>query len=178
MKLLYSKRIFLRGIEAKDLNERYLGWLNDSEVNRYLETRFSPETEESIYSYWKKHHNDSSSPWFAICLIKNSLHIGNIKIGPINWFHRNAYISLMIGDKNYWGKGYATEAIELIRDWAFKELDLSKLKAGIYSTNISSRKAFEKSGFELEGTLQDEVFCDGKRIDTWLLGLSKSNFSN
>ena len=38
-------------------------------------------------------------------------HIGNIKLGPINWIHRYGDISLLIGDKDYWGKGIATEAI-------------------------------------------------------------------
>ena len=81
-------------------------------------------------------------------------HIGNIKLGPIHWLHRRADLSLFIGERKYWGQGYASEAIALVRDWAFRELDLQKLNAGIYSGNHGSRRAFEKCGFELEGTLR------------------------
>ena len=86
-------------------------------------------------------------------------HIGNIKLGPIHWLHRRADLSLFIGERKYWGQGYASEAIALVRDWAFRELDLQKLNAGIYSGNHGSRRAFEKCGFELEGTCGKRWWC-------------------
>ncbi len=175
MTLLQSTRLILRAIEPQDLNQTYLGWLNDPEINRFLETRFLPQSIEALQSYWQNHRDDKSSPWFAIALLEDKKHIGNIKIGPIHWLHRSADISLFIGERNCWGKGYASEAISLIRDWAFQELDLKKLNAGIYSGNIGSRRAFEKCGFELEGTLRDEVYSSGKRLDVWRLGLSRSH---
>ena len=169
MKLLRSKRIFLRGIEARDLNKRYIDWLNDSEVNRYLETRFSPQTEESIHAYWEKHHNDLTSPWFAICLVNDSLHIGNIKLGPIDFTHKSARISYFIGEKKLWGKGYATLAIKEIAKKA-KKKGIKKLKAGLYEVNIGSKKALVKNGFKLEGKLQSEISFKGKRISLYLFG--------
>ena len=172
--MLHSKRISLRSIEAEDLNRTYLKWMNDPTVNRHLETRFMPQSIQTIRSYWEKHSNNESSPWFAICTENGNKHIGNIKLGPISWIHRRADISLFIGERTYWGKGYGSEAIGLIRDWAFSELDLQKLNAGIYSNNVASRRAFEKCGFVLEGTLQDEAISEGRRIDVWKLGLPRS----
>jgi len=172
--MLKSSRLLLSHLEAIDLNSTYLDWLNDPEVNCYLETRFLQQTSESLQAYWQSHREDLSSPWFAIRLSADRRHIGNIKLGPIHWLHRRADISLFIGDRSCWGHGYATEAITLIRDWAFRELDLQKLGAGIYSCNIGSRRAFEKAGFELEGSLREEVVCSGRRIDTWRMGLPRS----
>lgn len=169
--MLHSSRLVLRALEPADINATYLSWLNDKEVSRYLETRFLPQTLMALQSYWEAHRDDPASPWFAICLAADGRHIGNIKLGPIHWLHRRADLSLFIGERACWNKGYASEAIALVRDWAFYELDLQKLNAGIYAGNIGSRRAFEKCGFELEGTLRQEVVSAGQRLDIWRLGL-------
>jgi len=174
--MLKSTRLLLRSLKITDVNERYLGWLSDHEVNRHLETRFLPQSIESIIAYWESHRDDPSSPWFAICLIEDGRHIGNIKLGPIHWLYRSADISLFIGERGCWGYGYASEAIRLVRDWAFLELDLEKLNAGICAGNLGSRRAFEKCGFKLEGTLRQEVVSAGQRQDVWRLGLPKSDW--
>ena len=175
--MLRSKRLLLREVRESDLNLSYVEWLNNSDVNCYLETRFCPQSIESVRSYWEEHRDDLCNPWFAICLAEDSQHIGNIKLGPIRWVHRCADISLFIGERSCWGKGYAAEAISIVRDWAFAELDLQKLTAGIYFGNIASRRAFEKCGFELEGTLKQEVVSAGKRMDVWRFGLLREQWS-
>ena len=172
--MLSTERLLLRAIEISDLNSTYLSWLNDLEVNRFLETRFLPQTMEALQGYWQTHRDDPASPWFAICLQGDGRHIGNIKLGPIQWLHRRADISLFIGDSSCWGNGYASEAIALVRDWAFAELDLQKLNAGIYAGNHGSYRAFEKCGFCLEGTLRAEVVSRGQRLDLLRMGLPRS----
>lgn len=172
--MLISERLLLRALEPSDLNATYLSWLNDPAVNRYLETRFLPQTMEVLQSYWQAHRDDPACPWFAICLQADRRHIGNIKLGPIQWLHRRGDLSLFIGDRTCWRKGYASEAIALVRDWAFAELELQKLNAGIYASNIGSRRAFEKCGFSLEGTLRAEVVSCGGRMDVWKMGLPRS----
>lgn len=175
--MLKSKRLILRGLIAQDLSDSYLNWLNDPEVNRYLETRFLPQTVQALHDYWQNHRDDPNSPWFAICTTSDNQHIGNIKVGPIQWTHRRADVSLFIGEKTCWGKGYATEAISLICEWSFLTLDMQKLSAGIYEGNIGSRKAFEKCNFKLEGTLRNEVVSQGKRLDVWRLGLTREDWN-
>lgn len=173
--MLKSSRLLLRALTFDDINYRYVGWLNDPEVNTYLETRFLPQSLEALQTYWQAHRDDPSSPWFAICLAgEDCRHIGNIKLGPIQWLHRSADLSLFIGDRSCWCKGYASEAIDLVCHWAFLELDLQKLNAGIYAGNTASRRAFEKCGFELEGTLRQEVVRAGQRLNVWRLGLPRS----
>ena len=175
--MLQSSRLLLRALQPADLNDSYLGWLNDPAINRYLETRFLPQTLEALVAYWETHRDDPASPWFAICRTDDGRHIGNIKLGPIQWLHRRADISLFIGDRSCWGQGYASEAIAMVRDWSFLELDLKKLNAGIYTGNIGSRRAFEKCGFELEGTIRKDVVSSGERLDVWRLGLPRSHWS-
>jgi len=174
--VLITPRLTLRCLEAADLNATYLGWLNDPLVNRHLETRFMPQSLEALQVYWETHRDDPSSPWFAMCLREVGRHIGNIKLGPIHRLHRRADISILVGDHSCWGQGYASEAIVALRDWAFLELDLQKLNAGVYATNVASRRAFEKCGFSIEGTLLEEVVCNGERLDVWRMGLPRSQW--
>lgn len=175
--MLLSKRLCLRSLERSDLNETYKQWMNDFEVTRFLEIRFKPHSLDSIVEYWEEHRSDSSSPWFAICRVDTNAHIGNIKLGPINWIHRRADLSIFIGDRNSWGQGYASEAISLVRDWAFRELDLQKLNAGMCELNLPSRKAFEKCGFRLEATLREEANYFGRRENVIRLGLPRSSWT-
>lgn len=171
--VLSSKRIYLRTIELDDLNTNYLNWLNCEEVNSYLETRFQPQSSQSIREYWERLNKDQNSHWLGICLHESQQHIGNIKLGPINWIHRRADISLFIGEKKCWGLGYATESIKLIKDWSFANLGLEKLTAGMYECNKASTRAFEKNGFEIEGILKDEAYFKGNRVNIIRMGLSK-----
>ena len=120
-------RIYLRKVELNDVNQVYVSWLNDPEVNKYLETRFDVQTMESVHNYVEKMAVNKDELFFAICLIENDKHIGNIKLGPINSEHKFAEISLLIGDKNEWGKGIATEAIYTLTNYSFDILKLHKL---------------------------------------------------
>ncbi len=133
---LEGERVYLREVRSADVTERYYQWMNDPEIGSYLETRFIPHSQERIETYVKQMETDPDSVFMAIIAKDKDRHIGNIKIGPINWFHRLADISLVIGDKAYWGKRYGTEAIGLVVDYAFKTLNLHKITAGIYANNI------------------------------------------
>jgi [ribosomal protein S5]-alanine N-acetyltransferase len=173
---LQSPRLYFREVRKTDVTDNYYYWLNDGEVNQFLETRFMPRSKENILEYVEKFSCKENEPFFAMCLKKSSRHIGNIKLGPINWYHRSADISLLIGEKDCWRKGYASEAIDLITKFAFLSLGLNKLKAGSYVENIGSIKAFERVGYQREGLLKGAVFSKGKETDIVLLGLRKKEY--
>ena len=148
-----------------DVSDRYCEWLNDPEVTKYTEQRFYRHTKESISQYIK----DQPDNVFFWAILIGKEHVGNIKL-DVNRIHRRGEISLLIGEKKYWGKGYGTEAVELVVEFAFSELGLHKLTAGCYETNIASRRIFEKNGFVMEGIIKEGYFYDGKYIDALRFG--------
>ena len=77
----------------------------------------------------------------------------------------------MIGDTNHWGKGIGTEVIGIVKDYAFKTLNLHKLESGYLSGNIASQRIFEKNGFKVEGIQEDHRFVDGKYVNAVLMGV-------
>ena len=167
-----SDKLLLRNLERRDVSTEYLSWLGDPEVNRYLEVRFSqPQIMESVIQFVESANESDNTLFLGIFLQKPEIHIGNIKLGPIDPNHSTAEIGLLIGDKKEWGKGYASIAISLVAKYAFESLSIKKLTAGCYAANEGSRRSFLKAGFEEEGRRKSQWLVDGVRQDGILLGL-------
>lgn len=168
------KKITLRKLNpTKDISNKYLKWMNDPEVHKFTEQKYVKYSLNNIRKFVKEKNKSKNEFLYGIFLKKNNLkiHIGNIKLGPINIFHKNSYISYFIGEKELWGKGYCTLAIKEIIKVA-KKKGLKKLKAGLYEMNIGSKKILEKNNFKLEGNLKSEIIFKGKRYNSYLFGKS------
>ena len=170
-KKLIGDNLLLRPIQISDCSQRYLSWLQDPQISKYLETRWTTQTMESIQSFVASKIESDSDYLFAIIEKETGQHMGNIKIGPVNSHHKYADVSYFIGEKSCWGKGYATEAIRLITRFGFEELGLYKVQAGVYENNIGSIKALKKVGFVQEGCLRKQLLSDGNREDHLLFGI-------
>lgn len=147
----------IRTLKMSDVDSHYLEWMNDPLVNQFLESRFAPQTLESIKEFTQREFESPSSILFGIFLGPASRHIGNIKVGPVNFWHGTAEVGFLIGAKECWGRGYASKAINLAANFAFDSQALRKLTAGVYSSNIGSVRALKKSGFSVEAVLKRQV---------------------
>lgn len=165
-----GERIYLREVRPSDVNEAYHAWMNDPEVTAQLESRFYPQSMEGLREFVLGKLGDRNNVFLAIVLRDGDRHVGNIKLGPIDWIHRTGDIGLLIGEKDCWGKGYATEAISLITGYAFRVLNLHKVTASCYETNQGSARAFLKAGFEVEGVRREQFHSDGVYVNQILLG--------
>lgn len=164
-----GKRIYLRPMAFEDVTSEYVSWLNDPEVTRFMEIRFETHTLETAKDYLVKADQNPNALFFAIVRANDNRFIGTIKLGDIYWQHGTGIIALMIGDKQCWGQGYGTETVELLTNYAFKELKMRKLVAGTYENNIGSIKTFLKVGYREEARQHRQYIFDGKYIDRVLL---------
>jgi len=160
--------IFLRKLIDKDVNENYLDGFKNETVLSFLEVNGKNLTAEDVIDYINAGEKTKSYFMYTVCLKENGKHIGNVKIGPINYKHMLSDLVTVIWDKNYWGKGLATEAIKLGNKLAFQEYNIRKLTGGIYSDNIGSFKAYTKAGWIKEGVLFNHYF-DGKKFQDRIL---------
>jgi len=173
--LLQGPRLRLRPVRVVDATECYAGWMNDPQVNCFLESRFEHHSTEDLRRFITVVQADPDVVFLAIELNASHRHIGNIKLGPINRRHRFADIGLVIGEKDCWGQGFATEAIQLLTEHAFGDLDLHKLTASCYANNAGSERAFLKAGFVAEGVRKRHFLCAGVFVDATLLGKLNPN---
>jgi RimJ/RimL family protein N-acetyltransferase len=177
---LRGEKIYLREIRPSDVSQTsaYYRWMNDLEVNRYFEhTGFFPTSIEALMERVTSSIKNPDIIALAIMLPTESeeaVHIGTVRIGPINWLHRFSELMITV-DRPYWGKGYATEAVKLLRDHAFKKLNLHTLTAHAYSSNKASLRVLEKAGFTIQGTHINQFLLNGEYTDIHLLGMINPN---
>ncbi len=170
---LDGRNIFLNPYHSKDFSLAYLSWLNDPEVNKYSGRRYFPTTESQA----KKYLDGISEKEAVLAIYKkdSGKHIGNIKFGPVDFFHKSAEISILIGEKSEWGKGYASEAIYLVTKHLFKKLGLNRVEAGTINPAFL-KTVTQKLGWTQEGILRKAFFFDGQQVDIIKVSILKEEF--
>jgi len=156
--VLETERLILSSITLADCSENYLSWLNDTDVNMYLESSFYQHNMQGLVDFVNGYQSNKKAVFLVIRLKENNKHIGNIKIDKINYIHRNCEYGIMMGDKTEWGKGYAKEASIAIINYAFEELGLNKVNLGVIDSNDVAVKLYKKIGFVVEGVLKQNFY--------------------
>lgn len=161
--ILETERLILKPLSLEHLSQDYVDWLNDIDVYKYLETGGN-YTLEMLRDYLLDVEKKDIYFW-GIHLKDNNLHIGNIKIDPINIKHGTAEYGIMMGRKSEWGKGYAKEATLKILDYSFNELHIRKITLGVVTDNTSAFNLYKRVNFEIEGIYKKHGFYEGKYCD-------------
>ncbi len=175
IKKLIGKKVILGPLLKKNL-EKYVHWLNDMEVSHYLTIAPINLTMENESEWYEKVVSDRSKIVFSIYDRKKEILIGNVSLENINHLDRSAELGIFIGYKKYWGRGYGSEAIELILDFGFNVLNLNSIFLKVYSYNKRAIKSYEKIGFKHAGILrQAKIFC-GKKYDVVIMDILASEF--
>jgi RimJ/RimL family protein N-acetyltransferase len=159
--ILQGEHIQLKTLTPAMVTQKYINWMNDSDVTKYTESRFVKHTMESIKG-WVRDVSGSSNDYLYGIYAND--HIGNIKL-HINEHHNLADIGIIIGDKTQWGNGYAVEAIKLLTEHGFNKIGLHKISAGIYTNNIGSIKAFRKAGYKEDGRHELTYLSNREYVD-------------
>ena len=149
MVAIETDNLILKPMQIEFATENYCAWLNDKDVNQYLEI-YEEQTLEKLTHYVENAVKNKIYFW-AICLKSNDKHIGNIKIVPINFYHQYGEYGILMGDKTEWGKGYAKEASIAVIDFCFSKLELRKVYLGVVSNNKPAYELYKKLGFDEEG---------------------------
>ncbi len=169
-----KNRLILKPLLEDSLSEQYLVWMNDPGVVKYTESRWTKYTMSDLKSFVQDMNKSQKDYLFGIFIAENNFHIGNIKIGNINTQHSYAELGIIIGIKEEWGKGYASEALKLAIEYAFDQLKLYKLIADVYENNIGSIKALQKVGFRECGRYADHCRFADDRVDYLLFEVIKT----
>lgn len=167
-------KIYLRPLNMEDVNARYLSWLQDDQVMANIAT--SGYTLDSLREYVQSKVNRSDVALLAICDKTSHQHIGNVKLDYLDPKAMVAELGILIGDKDFWGKGIAQEACYLAMKFGFDHMQLRKIYLAVYESNPAAKKVYEKLGFTLEGTLRKHVLVDGQFYDKHYMGIFKEEF--
>ena len=161
--ILKNELCVLKPFTEEDVTQTYVDWLNDPETNRFLESRFIFHTVDEVLQDVGRWMANTNILFYSIRCLDSNRHIGNIKLGPINPFHKTADIGYLIGDKSFRGKGIASAALSSLTQYAFS-LGVIKVIAGAYEVNFASIGVMQRAGFSFECFHPSQVIFEGARI--------------
>ena len=166
-------KIALKKLNLSHATQKYLKWLDDYNVVKFTDQIFKKYSLKLLKKYILNLNKSKSNFLYGIFVVtgKKQIHIGNIKIGNINYHHHTAIVSLLIGEVKYWGKGIGSKSINLVGKIAKNELGLYKLTAGCYKENIYAQKAFLINKYKKEGIQKKQVIFGNKRTGLIWYGL-------
>jgi len=166
---LESERLVYKPLSTDHLSQDYVDWLNDPDVNKYLETGGNYSM-DMLKDYLLEVENKEILFW-AIHLKTNGLHIGNIKIDPINIRHKFGEYGILMGCKSEWGKGHAKEASLRIIDFCFNTINLRKINLGVVEDNYTALNLYKTIGFITEGVYKKHGLYQGKYCNVYRMAL-------
>jgi len=154
----------------------YVKWKNDPKVRKYSRNVVPRTLEQQKKGFEKRGERFRDHVSLDIWHKKDNKPIGNLGLGHIDWVNGWANVFLFIGEPEYWNKNIATEATELLVEYAFNELNLNKLQGGAAIDNIGSWTVAKKTGFKLEGIRKHTMYVDGKYLDVKTQSLLKDDW--
>lgn len=171
---LFGERIYLRPLEKEDL--KYIKkWSNDSEIRKQT-GEVTPMTYLGAEHFFEKVSQTDDRIWFVIVLKENDRVIG--ETGLLRMFHpwRTTDLSIILGEKDMWGKGYGTEAILLLLDYAFGYLNFNRVSIGVVGFNESALRFYEKIGFKKEGIQREGYYFNYNYYDFIMMSFLQKEF--
>ncbi|MFC4617739.1 GNAT family N-acetyltransferase [Camelliibacillus cellulosilyticus] len=172
-KLLRGSSVRLTALTEADL-PAVVTWYQDTDFLRMFDAVPAyPKSEDQLIQWLKTQSASNTDFIFAIRKCQDDLLIGFIALDGILWNHGVAGVSIAIGDGADRGQGYGKEAMALMLDFAFLELNLHRIQLTVFEYNPSAIALYEKLGFKKEGVYREFLARDGKRFDMYLYGLLK-----
>lgn len=166
--------------EPKDIAKNFARWNRNTEYYRLLDTDPAILWSEKKWTEWmeKDVEKPGAEPgaFFEIRTLADDRSIGFLAIFGIQPHHGDSFMAIGLGEKDYWGKGYGTEAMDLLLGYAFNELGLHRVSLFVFAYNARGIRSYEKNGYRHEGTIRQAQRRDGKSWDIHMMGVLRSEW--
>ena len=136
-----------------------------------------PQTEADLGKWLEEEAKKPNAYQFAIRPVDGDGLLGLLESDFILWNHGSGWIAIGFGEREHWGKGYGREAMQMLLDFAFRELNLYRVQLTVFAYNERAIALYEKLGFVREGVYREFLLRDGQRYDMLLYGLLRREWS-
>ena len=173
-KKMIGPKCYLSPIDENDA-EKFTEWLNDLEVTQYLPGLYSGvinvRKEKELLEKISKEHN------YSIIDLNTDELLGNCGFHYVDHINQTCEVGIFIGNKNFWNKGYGTEALSLLLDYGFNALNFHNISLRVVSYNERAIRSYEKLGFKIIGRKRESVSKDKERHDMILMDILNQEFN-
>ena len=158
--ILTGSKIILRPIMVEDAPAMFAS-LDDEESMRFTGTQ-QTFTFEQVQQYCARLLTADDRADYAITRQEDGLYVGEVVLNDIDWINRCGNFRIALAGKQFFGKGYGTEATQLILDYGFRQLKLHRIELEVYDFNPRAQHVYEKAGFVHEGVRRDVLLWEGE----------------
>lgn len=173
---LKGPRVFLRSLVPATDIPLITSWINDGAVTYVMFYGQLPTTLPQVEKMILDQVAAPSNIVFMVCDNASQQPIGFAGLYDIHLTARKAEFRILIGEKDFWGKGYGTEVTQLLTYYGFDRLNMHRMYLGVTSENIGGVKAYEKAGYVREGQLRDDIYRNSRYYDSIKMSLLRDEY--
>jgi len=154
-------------------------WSQDTEWSRLLDSdppRLFSEKKRKEWMEKDLEKSDTNELFFAIRMLEGEALIGFIGLFNLYRQHGDALVAIALGERQYWGNGYGTDAMRVMLRYAFDELNLRRVGLIVFEYNPRAMRSYEKVGFIPEGRIRGAMLREGRRWDWQYMGLLREEW--
>jgi len=168
--LFVGKQVRLAPMDLEADAKLMAGWGRNSEYSRLLDSDpailWNPKQIEEWFS-----KGEEEMAHFMIHTLVEDRTIGMIGLDGFNWVAGHCWVGIGLGEPEFWGKGYGSDAMNVILRYAFRALNLNRVNLTVFEYNPRAIRSYEKVGFKLEGRERKWMAREGKRWDMVFMGI-------
>ncbi len=177
---LEGERVRLRPLELSDA-ERFRVWFSDPEFFHYLagaayQLSLAAEEEFIRARQTNDWEHGVALAIEAMDVADAPVLIGSLELRDLHPESRHGEIGILIGEREYWDRGYGADVMRTICRFGFEELDLHRIELTVAAYNPRAQRCYEKVGFVVEGRKREHRYVNGRYYDTLVMGLLRSEF--
>lgn len=175
--LLSGNLVRLAALDPAATGDLWTKWRLNSEYSRLADLGPAMLHSPKASREWvEKHLDDWLTCEFEIRSLQDDLPIGSVGLEGNMQVHGEAFVGIGIGEPAFWGKGYGTEAMQIMLRYAFLELNLQRVSLDVFDYNPRAIHSYEKAGFKLEGRQRGVLLREGKRWDMVFMGILRQEW--
>ena len=169
----------LSAFDPDEMSKAWSRWYRNSEYFRLLNS--SGRSIQSHRAFFKSMEEELgalsvASHYFAIRTLAEDRLVGELGLDVVDWSGRDAFVGIGIGETDYWGRGYGTDAMNILLRFAFAEINLRRVTLSVFEYNPRAVRSYEKAGFRHEGRLRKVLNKEGKRWDALYMGILREEW--
>ena len=177
--LLHGELVHLTAENPEVMAGNFTRWNQDTELGRFLDSDPARLLSEKKWKEWLEkdlEKGQTDEVFFAIRALESDTLIGFTGLFNLYKHHGDTLVAIALGDRNYWGNGFGTDAMRVMLRYAFAELNLRRVGLIVFEYNPRAIRSYEKVGFIPEGRVRGAMLREGKRWDFLYMGILREEW--